>query len=179
MVEKCQALDGLMRRLPIRRSVWWVALILFLYDSGSRIHAALSLDVNDFSPETRTATLRGEHAKTGIEQIVDLSTETVAAMQGVVDASGKKASLVFPWPWSHRKLWTDFHEIIGEASVRGGRYVGFHRLRKTHATQQVITHGWEHARIALGHSSEAMTKRYVDLRQIPRTPLSIARPKLR
>ena len=176
MVEKCQSLDGWMRNLPIRRSVWWVALILFLYDSGSRIHAALSLDVNDFDPQMRTATLRGEHAKTGYEQVVDLSPESVESMQEVIAASGNQTGLAFPWPWTHRKLWVDLHAIIGEAEVRGGRYVGFHRLRKTHATQQVIVHGWEHARVSLGHSTESMTRRYVDLRQIPRTPLSIPRP---
>lgn len=176
LVSCCESLSGEMRHLPIRRSLWWMALILFLYDSGSRIRAALSLSVHDFDAETYTATLRGEHAKTGLEQVVDLSGQTVESMQEVTKAIGKRSGLVFPYPWCHRKLWTDFHEIVHDAGVRGGKYVGFHRLRKTHATQQVVAVGWEQARVALGHSSESMTKRYVDIRQIPRTPLSIPRP---
>lgn len=153
-----------------------LALVLFLYDSGSRIHAALSLHVHDFDPHMRTATLRGEYAKTGFEQVVDLSPETVQSMQRIVDAQGRKAEKVFPYPWNMRKRWREFHEIMRDAGVRTGKYVGFHRIRKTHATQQVIAHGWEHARVALGHSTESMTRRYVDIRQVPRTPLSIARP---
>lgn len=175
IVERCQSLDGWMRDLPITRSAWWMALILFLYDSGSRIHAATSLSVHDFDPVMRTATLRGEHAKTGIEQVVDLSPETVVAMQALIDAQGQGAVNVFPYPWNKRKRWREFHEIMRESGVRTGKYVGFHRIRKTHATQQVIVLGWDHARVALGHSTESMTRRYVDLRQIPRTPLSIPR----
>jgi integrase len=179
MLARCGALSGWMRNLPVKKSLWWTALVLFLYDSGARIHAALSLDVRDFDPDMKTATLRGEHAKTGIEQVVDLSAETVEAMLLVTEELRRKSLKVFPYPWAGRKLWVDFHDILTSAGVRDGRYVGFHRLRKTHATQQVISMGWEHARVALGHSTESMTRRYVDMRQIPRQPLQIPRPTRR
>jgi integrase len=164
----CQALNGPMRHLPVSRAEWWTALMLFLYDSGSRIKAALALSVKDVNAMKSTAILRGEHAKTGHEQMVDLGPETIEAIQRVIAQRNWKEDAVFVYPYCIRRIWVEFHEIMDAAKVPAGKYIGFHRVRKTHATQQVIAHGWDQARVALGHSSESMTKRYVDIRQIPR-----------
>lgn len=174
-----ERLPGTMRRLPVSRASWWTALILFLYDSGARIQAALAVEPHDLDLETRTCVLRGECAKTGTEQIVDLGADTCDALRTLLEEQdGALLPLqVFPFPWASRKLWLEFHAILEAAGVPAGRYVGFHRLRKTHATQQVIAVGWEQARVALGHTSEGMTRRYVDLRQLPRSGAILPRPR--
>ena len=178
IIQACSVLQGRMRNSPVSKADWWTALLLFLYYSGARITAALSLSVSDIDPQSGTAMLRGEHSKTGHEQVVSLGPETVSAILQVIAVQGSRTKTVFDYPWSLRKIWIDFRHIMDAARVRSGRYIGFHRIRKTHATQQVISHGWEQARVALGHSSESMTRRYVDVRQIPRLTTLIQRPKL-
>lgn len=125
------------------------------------------------------AVLRGEHAKTGLEQVVDIGPDTTAAIKRVLESRDWLEPVVFRYPWATRKLWLDFHSILTAAGLSSGKYVGFHRIRKTHATQQVIAVGWEQARVALGHSSESITRCYVDVRQLPRQPLLIPRPSIR
>lgn len=179
ILKVCRSLKGNMRRLPITRADWWSALILFLYDSGCRIKAAMSVSPIDFDLGTRTVILRGEHSKTGETQIVDIAGDTAAAIKRLIDSqAGTLLPLsVWPYPWAARKLWIDFHEILEASGLPSGRYIGFHRIRKTHATQTVALLGWEHARVALGHTSEKMTRRYVDLRQLPRAGHVLPRPE--
>lgn len=179
IIAVCGRLPGTMRNLAVRQSEWWMALVLFLYDTGARIQAALALDPRDFHPQNCVAVLRGEHAKTGLEQVVDIGPDTTAAIKRVLESRDWLEPVVFRYPWATRKLWLDFHSILTAAGLSSGKYVGFHRIRKTHATQQVIAVGWEQARVALGHSSESITRCYVDVRQLPRQPLLIPRPSIR
>lgn len=129
----------------------------------------------DVSLDRRLVTLRGETAKTGAEQLVSISDDTAGLLESM---RRSPADLVWPYPWERRRLWLDLHGILGAAEI-DGRSIGFHRIRKTHATQVVALLGWDAARVALGHSDETMTRRYVDLRQIPRQEIALPRPKAR
>jgi len=169
----CGQLTGCMRGTAIPRSLWWTSLILFLYDSGARVGAALQLRWEDVLPEARSAVLRASCAKTRTEQIVSLGEDTVTALDRLRSLS--IGGEVWSYPYRSRQLWLDLHAILDSAGL-DARGVGFHRLRKTHATQTVIATGWESARVSLGHTEEAMTRRYIDLRQIPRGASALPRP---
>lgn len=158
---------------PIRLSDWWASLLSFVYDTGSRISAALSVRPHDLNLQTRRCILRAETSKTGLEQCVGFSEETGRWIGRHLD---ERRAFVWPWPWARRKLWLDLRALVCQAGIP---LAGFHQMRRTTATQLVIAAGWEQARVALGHSSERMTKRYVDLRQVSRGELPIPRPPLR
>lgn len=180
LLRVCQSLTGRMKGLPIERSSWWTALILLCYDTGARVRAALSVTVGDVDLDSRIVVLVSECSKTGVEQVCDIGQDTCQALIEVIRQQtdeGMAPGLLLPYPWRHRKLWLELQEIIRLAGVPGGRYVGFHRLRKTHATQRVIHEGWDAARQALGHANQKMTERYVDLRQLPRSGTILPRPK--
>ncbi|MFO1006976.1 MAG: tyrosine-type recombinase/integrase [Planctomycetaceae bacterium] len=171
----CRQLKGRMRD-GCKRSDWWESLILVLYDTGARIRAAMCLRRSDINLDQGYAVLGEMYAKTGVAQLVDLSPDTVEVLRRLLASH----SDVLVWPSiqkSSRNLHTKFHDILRSVGLDENR-VGFHRLRKTHATAVVSQLGWEAARVALGHSTEQMTRRYVDPRQLPRVRLSLPRPIL-
>lgn len=174
ILDVCGVLPGEMRETGISRRLWWTSLILFLYDSGARISAALGVRRDDVLLDSGVVVLRAENAKTHHEQLVSIGPDTCERIRSLIDAS--PGDLVWQYPWHRRRLWIDLHGILTYAGVNS-RGVGFHRLRKTHATQTVALLGWEAGRVALGHTSESMTRRYVDTRQLPRKGVILPRPK--
>lgn len=169
----CEALAGQMRHLPVSRRNWWRSLLLFLYDTGLRVNAALRCETCDVDMIRRCCRVLATHDKTWEERIVAFSPQTAHAMLPLLSLGQK---VVWPWPWTRRHLWYEFKSILAVAGVSSGRYVGFHRMRKTHATQAVIVAGWEAARASLGHASLRQTEAYVDLGQLPFTRIELPRP---
>lgn len=166
-------LRGDMRQIDIPRHSWYTSLVLFLYDTGARISASLDVRPSDINIDSRYVLMEAQHSKTGIEQVMNLSDQTVAAIAGMYDF---KREHVWPYPWSKRRLWLDLHEICDAAGVRLLKGEGFHVLRRTHATQAVKAHGWARAQADLGHTNEQMTRRYVDPRQLGPRGLNLPRP---
>lgn len=168
-------LRGTMRGLGIPRCDWYSSLVLFLYDTGARITASLSVPPADIDLNAHYALMQAQHSKTGIEQLVNLSEQTVAAIAKIYDAGRE---FVWPYPWHRRRLWLDLHEICDAAGVRLLKGEGFHVLRKTHATMAVKVHGWARAQADLGHTNEQMTRRYVDPRLLGPRGLNLPRPEV-
>ncbi len=168
-------LRGNMRGENIARCDWYSSLILFLYDTGARITASLSVPPADIYLDDGYVLLEAKHSKTGIEQLVSLSEQTLAAIRKLYD-DGR--DFVWPYPWHRRRLWLDLHEICDAAGVRLLKGEGFHVLRKTHATMAVKVHGWARAQADLGHTNEQMTRRYVDPRLLGPRGLSLPRPEV-
>lgn len=166
-------LRGDMRGIGIHKSDWYTSLILFFYDTGVRLSAALEVRPCDLNLAERYALLEVENSKTGIEQLCNLSDQTVAAIEPMFDAEREH---VWPYPWHRRRLWLDLQEICDAAGVLLLKGEGFHILRKTHATYSVKTHGWQRAQADLGHTNEQMTRRYVDPRLLGNRGLDLPRP---
>lgn len=155
-------LEGWMRDLPIRRSWWYPSFMLFLYDSSLRVASSLTLRTEDVWLKRRTARIRASTDKGWSDQVVCLSDALVEMLREGMEGR----ELVFPYPWHHRQIWRDLAAIRDAAGLPSGRDHGFHKFRRTHATQAVIACGWEAARRSLGHSSETMTRSYVDMTQV-------------
>lgn len=168
-------LRGEMRGTGIPRHSWYSSLVLFLYDTGARITASLNVRPEEINLDARHALMEATHSKTGIEQIINLSDQTVASIAGMYDLTRE---FVWPYPWHKRRLWLDLHEICDAAGVRLLKGEGFHILRRTHATQAVKVHGWARAQADLGHTNEQMTRRYVDPRQLGPRGLNLPRPEV-
>ena len=167
-------LTGTIKDSGIKRADWWLSLFLFLYDTGSRIGAALRIRPTDLSLDDGVCVLTADNAKTGLEQAVRISDQTLGAILRHYSADRE---FVFPWPYSGRYLFVESKRILKAAGVDSSRYVGFHRVRKTHATQAVIASGWEQASRDLGHTSVRMTEAYVDTRQVDRR-VNLPRPQI-
>jgi integrase len=85
-LERLLAACGRLRRChqvykDIQRSDYWISLILFLYDTGARIGAALEVLPTDIDLTNRLARLRSGSAKTLLEQPIRISEQTARAIE--------------------------------------------------------------------------------------------------
>lgn len=176
LLAAADSLTGSMRGLEIPRRWWFRGLLLFLYDTGASLSAALSLRTADVWIDRCAARLRAATDKNRSERICLLSQQTVGVLtEGLTDRP-----LVFPYPWHRRKLWRDLKSLEISAGLPSTREFGFHCLRRTHATQAVIAAGWNAAQASLGHTSEQMTRVYVDQTQVQfASRIDLPRPMLR
>ena len=172
LVAATTELTGNMRDLPISRAAWFKSLILFLYDTGLRVSSTLTLASADLSLDNQIAIVRADGDKTWADQVVGFSGDTRQALQAVI---GDRET-VWPYPWTRRKLWDDLKRIRKAAGLPTGPRYAFHCVRRTHATQTVIAAGWDAARVSLRHSSEQMTRRYVDQSQVRSVRIELPSP---
>ncbi len=164
LIVACRSLRGTMRDLTIKRSAWWSSLMLFLYDTGCRLSAALAVTPGELDLAGRCVVLNGDVAKTGVEQSIKLSDQTIAAVAGHYQSDRER---VWPYPYVKRQLWYQFKKIIEAADLPSDRYRMFHCMRRTTATLTAAHSSIDVARRQLGHTSEAMTQRYVNESALP------------
>lgn len=145
-------------------SKWWTSLVLFLYDTGSRIGAALEVTPIDVDLDRGLVTLRGEAAKTGLEQVLRISSQTVAAIREIYDPKAKRVWMFCCHP---RRLQYYLGRILDLAGLPNDRTRKFHCLRKTCATLTAAAGRLDLAQSTLGHTSGYMTRNYIDQRAAP------------
>lgn len=173
ILNEMRSLQGTMRETGVLKSDWWMSLFLFIYDTGSRVGATLSVTPSHVNFGDNSCVMTAESDKTWSEHTVRFSDQTADVMKMIYDPNRE---FVWDYPWNRRQLWIDFNEILKSAGIPPQRYVGFHKIRRTHATQMVINSGWDAARESLGHSSLTMTKKYVDPTQAIRGRVDLPRP---
>jgi len=153
---------------------WWVSLFRGIYDSGGRIGAVLTVAPAALSLQDATMVLPGWGQKTHRWQICGLSPATVQAIKVIWDDSRER---VWPWPYCRETLYPHLARICKRAGVpHGGNSGMFHRLRKTHGSY-VQANGGD-AQRSLGHSTPAVTQRYLDPRIVGRQDASRFLPPL-
>jgi integrase len=150
---------------------WWRALLVYGYLSGWRVHEILSLRWDDVSLDQAYAVTRYQDNKGRREERVPLHTITVEHLRKLVDFS---SPLVFPWPLSDRRLWTDFAVIQKAAGIElpcrenhekhtdACHLYGFHDLRRAFATQNVDQLSARALQALMRHKSFSTTQRYID-----------------
>jgi integrase len=153
---------GLIDGTDISRSVWWTALLLFLYDSGARVGAALAIRWADVDLQRGCVSLDADNAKTGLGQSVTISPQTIVWLRRMQDA---KQEMVWPMAFSRTTLWRHLQVMLEACGLPVDRKSKFHRIRKTHATYLAIGASLEAAQRGLGHTSARMTtESYIDPR---------------
>jgi len=180
LIDTSRELTGEMRGLGIRRADWWASLFFFLFDSLSRIGAAMQVAPVDVDLSRGLAVLRMETAKTNVEQVVRLHDRTVAAIRKIW---GDDRLVVWPYPYHRRQIWPQLKSILKRAGLPQDRDHMFHCCRRTTATVAACTMGRAAASAMLGHATGECLPLYIDTRQIPPTVapdvVPIAEPALR
>jgi site-specific recombinase XerD len=144
----------------IPASLWWRALLLLCYDTGSRCTEAVSLRWRCVKPGA--VLFIAEDRKGRRADIYrEVSEQTAAAMEAIRGSRGP-GDLVFPWPRSHTYLWKRLAIILKRAGLPAGRRDKFHKIRRTTASYYEAAGG--DAQTLLDHSSRAVTQKYLDPR---------------
>lgn len=146
-------------------NLWWVGLLLVIYNTAGRIGAILQLRTDDVNLDTGRIMLRAECSKTLTDQPFTLDPATVAILR---QFEGTKRELLFPFPFCEPTLYIYFRRLVKAAGLPVEKRNAFHKLRRTVATLSEIHIGAGAATGILGHSSRAVTIRsYIDRSQLP------------
>ncbi|MGC1272341.1 MAG: site-specific integrase [Planctomycetaceae bacterium] len=163
LLQSADGLRGKVRCTGLARRDYWRAFLLALYDTGARVNAMFCVSPKDVclvgNPHI---VLRPENAKTSLGQVSAISQQTVDALLLIFDPSRELV-----WPGTgKRSRFTSIQKLVKLAGLPEGRQSGFHRIRRTTVTQ-IVKHGsLDEAMRTVGHTSPAMTLRYVDRRQL-------------
>ncbi|MBX9654515.1 site-specific integrase, partial [bacterium] len=170
----------------IPAGTWWVAFLLVCFDTGARKRVILRTPLSSVMWDDCAIHFLGEHQKQRRDQFCAISKQTMEVLK---DIRFPDRALVFDWPYDKGNRTTfpaldrKFKEILSRADIgwkpsdwRDGL---FHRLRRTRASlgERYIRGS---ATEDLGHSSRAITRRYIDpkVAGYSRTIDHIPRPEL-
>jgi integrase len=153
-------------RTPAR--LFWPGLILSCYYSGARITQLMYAKWSDYNGGVLL--LRAERSKDRSE----VRGYFPAELQQIIEAMPRESELIFgAWPhdWPVApKAWPalnrQYAKIIKAAGLISKSGDKFHRLRKTFATLTASKLGVSVAQTLLGHSSQSVTKRYIDREKV-------------
>lgn len=140
---------------------FWSSLLLAAYDTAARISALMACRIEDVCFTNRTIRLRPENSKTNTEQVLSIALDTAQAIAAHV--LGRERSEII-WDFHHhpRRRFIHFRKLCADASVHLPKGACFHSLRRTTATLLCRELGLAQASNRLGHSSEAVTSKYID-----------------
>lgn len=179
ILHQCRLVRGMVAGYPA--SDFWSALVLCGYDTGVRISALLNTLCGDYDPATGWLLIRAEVQKQDADQRFLVSAETTVSLRKLWEP--RPTRWLFPWPFDRYEgstwtaLYKHFRRIVQRAGVDAAHGL-FHRLRKTTATQlELVSPGL--AQKMLGHSSAAVTRRYIDETKLPGWKVAdkLARPR--
>jgi integrase len=162
LLRACDSMVGRIKGFPILQSDWWFSLLMFLYDSGARIGAALSVHWHEVDLSERTIILSADTAKTDYEQLIVISEQTADRLAKI-----RSPHWEFVWPVAVRReaIYRQLKQLLRRAGLPSDRKSMFHCLRKTNATWSAKHGSIELAQKQLGHRSAQMTiERYIDPR---------------
>ncbi len=151
----------------IPAGVWFRALMLVAFETSERIGALLKAPVTGWH---RPTLIVPPHVRKGgrAGRAYDVSP----ACADLLDATSRNdAGLVLHWPYSTTALYKRWHTITRAAGLGDGRDVQFHALRRSTASHLTASGG--SAQNQLGHSSDRVTRKYLDPRIV-----NAARPKV-
>jgi integrase len=143
---------------PVRAGVWFQALLGVLFYSGERITAVMRVQKTGWSRPWLA--VPAEARKGSRKPATYAMPDHVANL--VDQVSQHDAQSLFYWPASDTALRERWKVITRRAGLGDGPEVQFHALRRSFASHLSAAGG--DAREALGHSSEKVTRRYLDPR---------------
>ena len=157
--------------LEIPAGTWWAAWAGALCSTGARITATMLARREDFTEDALL--LRAENQKQRKNQRFALPKGVSAAMRKLLKAH--REPLIFPWPFDPpdsnglrkwRSLRRHFRQLLlAPLGIKLPKGVATKQFRRTAAT--IIDEKGGNATAQLGHSGEAVTRRYKDRKRMP------------
>ena len=158
LLNACKRFPGEYSGIPAKK--FWPALHHVIYDTAERIGAITELRWEFYDPGSRWLQIPAEIRKGKRKgRIVRLGEDTAKMLKQI---GSPKRQLIFPWAKDLSLLWAEYEKVLTLAKLPTDRRSKFHRLRRTVASYYKRAGG--DARELLGHSSWAVTEKYLDTR---------------
>lgn len=155
LLEACDGEVGDVCGVP--RRLWFRAALQTAYWTGERIGGLLALEWPDIDP--KAIVFRAEGRK---GQRADIYRPIPPECYEAIMETHTKRRLVFDWDRCPSTIWYRLGRICERAGLPNDRMSKFHRVRKTCASYYAAAGG--DAQTMMGHSSPAVTKKYLDPR---------------
>lgn len=155
LLEACAGEHGEVVGVPA--AGWFNAILLTAYWTGERVGGLLALEWTDVEPQAilfRAETRKGQRA--------DIYRPIPPECHEAIQAIRTSRKLVFDWDRSYTLIWRRLGRICDRAGLPNDRMSKFHRVRKTSASY--YKRGGGDPQSLMGHSSPAVTRRYLDPR---------------
>lgn len=146
--------------------IWWSGLSLMILSTGARISAVMALRTADVDLDAGRVLVRAGTQKNKRDQLFDIKPEVCEVLRAY-QAHGRLERLFDDWPFDRSvvqwpALQSHYEQILRAAGLSDGAKDKFHKLRRTFATFVTAKAGEVAAQSLLGHSSIAVTRRYID-----------------
>lgn len=155
LLEACAGEHGEVVGVPA--AGWFRAILLTAYWTGERVGGLLALEWTDVEAQAilfRAETRKGQRA--------DIYRPIPPECYEAIQAIRTSRKLVFDWDRSYTLIWRRLGRICDRAGLPNDRMSKFHRVRKTSASY--YKRGGGDPQSLMGHSSPAVTRRYLDPR---------------
>lgn len=155
---------------PTPAGDWFVALLLFIFNTGTRISAAMLTPSKGLNLERGWVLVPAEVQKQDADQEFDLLPITVSALKKI--KAGHRARLFDDWPLDRTvRSWPALTHRLRQILVSANLYTSideiprrdlFHKWRRCFASYVASKAGKAVAQEFLGHSCSSVTDRYLD-----------------
>jgi integrase len=158
---------------PVPSSLWWVAILSVTYETALRRGSLFAIQPADIDLKAGTLYVDGQDMKDGDGQEYQLSRGTVRALEQIWQPPRKfvfRTDLSINDKAFGNMVGRDFKKILAAAGIQPSRRRSlhlFHKMRRSTATKVTAELGIAAAAALLGHSTEYVTKRYIDKSLLP------------
>jgi site-specific recombinase XerD len=180
-----QILTAAWQMPPVKGSAWCgkhdYALVLFILNTGTRISATMETPSRLLEFDAGQVTVPAEVQKHKSDETFDLTDETLRALKAI--EPWKHTRIFDAWPHDRvgqKRKWRALTKRLKLILVKAGLFASindippykelFHKLRRCFATFIAAKHGRRAATDRCGHSTEEVTKRYLDETQLTDRP---------
>jgi integrase len=141
-------------------AIWWPAFLGLLWDTGERCGAALALRWEMLDWASGSLWVPAEIRKGArSDDVHQLQGDTLAALRRLLDAGGGDGLHIFGQPRHYSTFYqTWWPGLLKRAGLPRGRREGPQKLRRSFASHIAAAGG--DPSFALGHSSQAITRRH-------------------
>lgn len=161
---------------PVPAGVFWYALIMTITNTAGRINSIMQITMNDVEFDRKAIVLRHDNVKDNQDHRYPLLDDTEEAIRDLlkhmrfISGNGDDVRLFRAWPYDQNggywsALRNHYKKLLKEAGLPQKRRDLFHCLRAMTVTRITAKFGIKAAQAFCGHSSETVTRAYIDQQQ--------------
>lgn len=166
LVRACEVFQGQEWKGAVPLDLFWRALLLVEWWTGLRARTLLAIRMDNVDVATGWIRVEADTMKNRHGRKFRIGPDAIAAVKGIWEPRRER---LFEWPYRMEILWKYFRTLQAAAGLPESKRAmsRFHKLRRSTATAVASVAGISAAASLLDHSSDTVTRRYVDESRLP------------